>query len=138
MFYLTLMNSLAFFAPSFFMFTVHIAMKAFREDVLNRYINVDAKILNFFVFTMDFILALLILAIVFYSLQFKNNTLNFKKVAYISSTLFGVFMLIVMGVLLVDIIRGLVQGSTCNHSSIKICTKGIRLRTISILFWLIF
>ena len=40
MFYLTLMNALAYFAASFFVFTVHIAMKAFREDVLDRYVNV--------------------------------------------------------------------------------------------------
>lgn len=28
------MNSLAYFAPSFFLFTVHIAMDAFRADIL--------------------------------------------------------------------------------------------------------
>lgn len=29
------MNSLAYFAPSFFLFTIHIATDAFRTDVLN-------------------------------------------------------------------------------------------------------
>ena len=75
----------------------------------------DQQILDFFVYTMDFILAMLIMAVVFSSLHFKNNSLHFKKIAYISSTLFGLFMLIVMGVLLVDIIRGLVSGSTCKY-----------------------
>jgi len=30
------MNSLSYFAPSFFFFTVHIAMEAFRADVLTK------------------------------------------------------------------------------------------------------
>ncbi len=30
------MNSLAYFAPSFFLFTVHIAMDAFKADVLTQ------------------------------------------------------------------------------------------------------
>ena len=34
LFYLTLMNSLSYFSPSLFLFTVHIAMEAFRADVL--------------------------------------------------------------------------------------------------------
>lgn len=34
MFYLTLMNALSYLAPAFFLFTVHIAMEAFRADVL--------------------------------------------------------------------------------------------------------
>ena len=67
---------------------------------------------------MDLILALLIITIVFYSLHFKNNNQNFKSIAYAASTLFGWFMLVVMGVLLVDIVRGLTQGSTCNTPSI--------------------
>ena len=32
--YLSLMNALAYFSPSLFLFTVHIAMEAFRADVL--------------------------------------------------------------------------------------------------------
>lgn len=32
--YLTLVNTLTYFAPALFMFAVHIAMEAFREDVL--------------------------------------------------------------------------------------------------------
>ena len=32
--YLSFMNALAYFAPSLFLFTVHIAMQAFRADVL--------------------------------------------------------------------------------------------------------
>jgi len=33
------MNALSYFAPAFFMFTVHIAMGAFRIDVLERYVG---------------------------------------------------------------------------------------------------
>jgi hypothetical protein len=39
MFYLTLMNSLAYFAPALFLFTVHIAMEAFRADVLTYFLG---------------------------------------------------------------------------------------------------
>ena len=111
--YLTLMNALSYFAPSFFIFTVHIAMQAFRQDVLNGFILASTAFLDFFVFTMDMIVVLLIGIVIFYSLHFKNNNKYFKPVIYASSTIFGILMLIVMGVLLVDIIRGLLHGTTC-------------------------
>ena len=113
--YLTLMNALSYFAPAFFIFTVHIAMQAFRQDVLSVYFNFSVQVLDFFVFTMDFIHVLLIGSVVFLSINFKNNSQYFKPMIYVASTLFGIFMLIVMGVLLTDVIRGLIQGSTCNY-----------------------
>ena len=112
-FYLTLMNALAYFSPAFFLFTVHIAIEAFRVDVLDRWVNASVETLDFFVFTIDFLLVLLMGAVVFFSLNFKNNHKYFKPMVYFTSTMFGIFMIIVMGVLGTDIIRGLISGSSC-------------------------
>ena len=111
------MNALSYFAPAFFMFTVHIAMGAFRIDVLERYLGktVSANVLDFFVFTMDFIYVMMIAGVVFYSLHFKSNNKYFVPLIYTVSTVFGIFMFIIMGVLAVDIIRGLVNGSACKQ-----------------------
>lgn len=106
------MNALAYFSPAFFVFTVHIAIEAFRVDVLERWINASPETLDFFVYTIDFIHVLLIATVVFYSLHFKNNHKFFKPMIYFTSTIFGIFMLIVMGVLGTDIIRGLISGSS--------------------------
>ena len=110
------MNALSYFAPAFFMFTVHIAVTAFRFDVLSRWLSstISSQVLDFFVYTMDFIYALMFGNIVFFSLHFKNTDKNFKSYLYLISTTFGLFMLVVIGVLLVDVIRGLVNSSSCN------------------------
>ena len=69
---------------------------------------------------MDFIHVLLIGSVIFLSINFKNNSQYFKPMIYVASTIFGLFMLIVMGVLLTDVIRGLIQGSSCNYFYIQI------------------
>lgn len=117
--YLTLMNSLTYFSPSLFLFTVHIAMEAFREDVLVRVLtdvitNPDkSEFYNAFVYTMDFIYVMLIGTIVFYSLHLTNNDKKFKPYIYAVSTVFGLFMICVFAVLFVDILRGLLDNATC-------------------------
>lgn len=110
------MNALSYFSPAFFMFTVHIAMEAFRQDVLQKYLasTVSSAVLDFFTLTMDFIYVMMLLGIIFFSIHFKNGSKYFKPFIYGVSTVFGIFMIIVMGVLLVDIIRGLVSGTTRN------------------------
>lgn len=70
---------------------------------------------NAFVYTMDFIYVMLIGTIVFYSLHLTNNDKKFKPYIYAVSTIFGIFMLCVFGVLFVDILRGLLDDSTCTH-----------------------
>jgi len=66
---------MSYFSPALFMFTVHIAIEAFRHDVLSRWLAsaVTADVLDFFVYTIDFIYVMMISSIVFYSLHFKNN-----------------------------------------------------------------
>jgi chitin synthase len=114
--YLTFMNSMSYFSPALFMFTVHIAIQAFRYDVLSRWLSsaISPDVLDFFVYTVDFIYVMMISSIIFYSLHFKNNVKEFKYKIYLVSTVFGIFMLIIMGVLLVDIVSGLINNSSRN------------------------
>lgn len=114
------MNALAYLSPAFFMFTMHIAMLAFRLDVLERYLGktVGTNALDYFVYTMDFIYALMFVSVVFFSLNFKNNSKYFIPLIYTVSTVLGIFIWIIMFVLLVDIVRGLVSDSTCTNSFI--------------------
>lgn len=119
MFYLTLMNSLSYFAPSFFLFTVHIAMQAFRADVLTKVLSGsvpdpnNSQFYNGFVYTIDFIYVLLITSIIFFSLHLTNSNKKFKPYIYAVSTLFGFFSMIVFIVLFVDVVRGLQDGAAC-------------------------
>lgn len=119
MFYLTLMNALSYLAPAFFLFTVHIAMEAFRADVLPKvFVGLvndpnQNEFYNGFVYTMDFIYVILIMSIVFFSLHLTNGNQKYKPYLYAVSTLFGLFSIIVFAVLAVDVIRGLVDSSAC-------------------------
>lgn len=119
MIYLTIMNALSYFAPAFFLFTVHIAMEAFRADVLPYVFGGlvqdpnQNQFYNGFVYTMDFIYVILILSVVFFSLHLTNNNQKFKPYLYVVSTLFGIFSIIVFAVLTVDVIRGLADSSAC-------------------------
>lgn len=121
MFYLTLMNSFAYLAPSLFLFTVDIAMQAFRADILSKILggvvpdSTDNQLYNAFVYTIDFIYVLLIMSIVFFSLHLTNGNKKFKPYLYAVSTIFGIFSIIVFIVLFVDVIRGLLDSSACNY-----------------------
>lgn len=120
-----MMNGLAYFAPALFLFTVHIAMDAFRSDVLVKLLNGvvgdpnNSQFFNAFVYTIDFIYVLLIMTIVFFSLHLTNRHKKFMPYIYGISTLFGMFMVCVFLVLIVDIFRGLLNNDTCNYFSIK-------------------
>lgn len=116
------MNGLSYFAPAFFLFTVHIAMDAFRADVLVKVLGgmvaddlANSQFYNAFVYTMDFIYVLLIMTIVFMSLHLTNRHKRFIPYIYGVSTLFGLFMVCVFVVLVVDILRGLINNETCNY-----------------------
>jgi cellulose synthase/poly-beta-1,6-N-acetylglucosamine synthase-like glycosyltransferase len=75
----------------------------------------QSQFLNSFVYTMDFIYILLIMTIVFFSLHLTNNNKRFKPYIYGISTLFGLFMICVFLVLVVDIFNGLINNATCNN-----------------------
>lgn len=114
-FYLTLMNSLAYFSPSLILFTVHIAMDAFRQDVLIKVLAGEVEdpdtssFYNAFVYTIDFLFVLLVMTIVFLSLHLTNSNSKLKPYIYGISTAMGIFMLVVFAVLTVDIVRGLID-----------------------------
>lgn len=124
MFYLTLMNALSYFAPSFFLFTVDIAMQAFRADVLPNVLGGvitdpnNNQFYNGFVYTIDFIYVIMICSIIFMSLHLTNGNKRFKPYLYAVSTIFGIFSIIVFTVLLVDVIRGLADNSACKFFTI--------------------
>jgi len=120
MLYLSCVNAVSYFAVSLFLFTVHISMIAFQEDVLSKIINkvvfgldLSKTILPFFVNTVDFMYAMFIGTVIYNSLHFNYNQKVFKKLIYISSTVLGIFAWIVMIVLLVDIIRGFDSSASC-------------------------
>lgn len=106
---------LAFIAPALFMFTVSVAMQAFRDDVLvNFFSNIipyDSEIYNAFVLVMNCIYAMLWLGFILYSIHMNNKNKQFISYIYAASTVFGIFSLIVMIVLSVDIVRGLIGNS---------------------------
>ena len=142
--YLTLMNSLTYFAPTLFLFTVHIAMEAFRDDVLVKLLAGvisdpnTSEFYNAFVYTMDFIYAMLVGSIIFFSLNLTNSSKVFKPYIYAVSTIFGLFMFCVFGVLIVDVIRGLISNETFlvqNQAVVGDIPGGIN--TINIMRWVL-
>jgi small basic protein len=80
--YLTIMNMLAFVAPALFMFTIHIAMFAFRDWFFGNVLSAlndessfnTTEFYNSFVFVMDFIYIILMLGLVFKSIHFTHRT----------------------------------------------------------------
>ena len=58
------------------------------------------------------------MSIVFFSLHLTNGNQKFKPYLYAVSTLFGLFAIVVFGVLAVDVVRGLVDSSACNSMAI--------------------
>lgn len=119
-FYLTMMNSMAYFSASFFLFTIHIAMQSFKEEFLEHFLKdvISGDALNAFVDIVDFIYIIFVLAIVFYSLHLKSDHQKFKPLVYAISTLLGLFMMVVVLVLLIDTIRGLTDNEACSFSVI--------------------
>lgn len=75
--------------------------------------------LKFFVYTIDLIYAMILMAILYYSLTTTSNKPIFKPIIYFTSTVLGLLSLAVFIVFLVDIVRGLTTGTTCNLSIIQ-------------------
>jgi cellulose synthase/poly-beta-1,6-N-acetylglucosamine synthase-like glycosyltransferase len=108
------LNVFIYFAPAIFFFTVHISMQAFKTDVLIQILmpiqaseHTNAQMLNFFVYTIDLLYALLLGTIIYYSLNTTSNQAIYKPYIYLVSTVLGLMAIAVLIVFLVDIIRGL-------------------------------
>ncbi len=98
---------LAYIAPSLFFFTIHIAMFAFRSDVLADLDLLGPTFYDAFVYTVDFIYIANFLGLVFFSMHLTSRNTKFMPYIYIASTLFGLFSLIIFIVLTYDLITGL-------------------------------
>lgn len=57
---------------------------------------------------------MLVGSMIFFSLHLANRNKRFIPYIYAVSTIFGIFGISVFVVLAVDVIRGLVDNSTCN------------------------
>ena len=123
--YLSFMNSLAYLSPALFAFTVHVAMEAFRADLLVELLrsfvgeNPDAEVYRAFVYTMDWIYVMLVLSLIFFSLHLTNSNKRYKPYIYAISTLFGLFGIAVFLVLTIDVIRGLADSEQCKECAIQ-------------------
>ncbi len=111
---------LAFVSPALFLFTIHIAMFAFRDwffgYVLNNISSSDfqsTQFYNAFVYALDFIYVLFMLGLIFKSIHFTHRTKPFIPFIYGMSTIMGLFSVAVFLVLLVDMIQGIADSIKC-------------------------
>lgn len=105
------MNLLAYIAPGCFLFSISVAMEAFRADILSSLltgiINEKSTIYDAFVYTINFIYGMLIFSLVYFSLNLTNKNKKFVHFVYGFSTILGIMSMIMMIILIVDLIRGL-------------------------------
>ena len=109
------MNLLAYIAPGFYLFSISVAMEAFKADVLTKFfqdtLTETSEIYGAFVYTINFIYAIMIGALVFYSVNLTNKNENFVRFTYAMSTFLGIMSMIMMTILVVDLVRGLSHSS---------------------------
>ena len=98
------MNILAYIAPSLFFFTIHIAMFAFRNDVLSGLNLLGPTFYDAFVYTIDFIYIMNFFGLVFFSMHLTSKNTKFMPYIYIASTVFGLFSLIIFIILTYDLV----------------------------------
>ncbi len=116
MLYLSLVNLVSFFSVSLFLFTFQISMRAFYEDVLIHVFSkafLSKQVIPFFINTMTYIFVLFVLAMIFLSLNVTYNNKRFKRFIYLSSTIMGIFSLVVMTTLILDFFRASWDTSAC-------------------------
>jgi chitin synthase len=122
MLYLSLVNAVSYFSVSLFLFTFHISMSAFYNDVLQPLFArtlLISKVIPFFTNTMDFFYVFFVLGMIYCSLNLTYNNKKFKRFIYLSSTIFGIFSLIVIIVLVIDLSKGFSdEKNTCMSSLI--------------------
>lgn len=119
--YLSFMNTIAYFAPSLFLFTLHIAMYAFRDwafyalQVVTQGSNFQSNAFyDSFVYAIDFIYVISFLGFVLRSIHLTHRNKKFIPYIYGISTFMGIASIIVFIVLLYDMISGFVDKDSCN------------------------
>ena len=68
---------------------------------------------------MDFIYVILMSSVIVYTLHITKEHYRFTSYIYLVSTLLGLFMIAVLGVIGTDIIRGLFFSETCTPAFIQ-------------------
>ena len=115
---------LSFIAPALFLFTVSVAMDAFKADVLTKFFSTiipqGSELYSGFVLMVNFIYTVLWLGFILYSIHMNNKNPKFIAYIYATSTIYGILSLIVMIVLTVDIVRGLSGTASCNYLFIQV------------------
>jgi len=119
-FYLNLSNFLVYFAPALLLFTFHLTMQTVREDYLIDVFAIDnatgigSVVYYTFVNIIDFGYALIVLAIIFFSIHLTHTNKKFIYFIYLFSTLFGLFSLVTFVIFFVDVIKGFAGLDTCS------------------------
>ena len=110
------MNMLGFIAPGFFMFSISVAMEVVRADIFAKYLSElfaeSGEIFKAFVFTVNFSYVMLILGLVYFSINLNNRNEKFAKYVYAVSNILGTMSVVMMTILIVDLVRGLSQNSS--------------------------
>lgn len=121
-FYLSLQNLLTYFAPSFFLVTVHFSMQTVNYEFFTKIFsflnNSDGSTAfsNIFRTLMDFIYVMLIMTLFLLSLNFNAKHKSFRPYLYAISTALGIYMLVVVGTMIWDFIT---NGICFNFTNIK-------------------
>jgi hypothetical protein len=71
-----------------------------------------SEIFKAFVYTINFVYALLIMGLIYFSINLNNRNDKFVKYVYALSTILGTMSVVMMVILVVDLARGLTQGSS--------------------------
>lgn len=130
--YLNFMNMLAFISPALFMFTIHVAMFAFRDWLVFGFLSAvnfgnfaNTEFFNSFVYVIDFIYVMLMFGFVFYSMHFTHRHKKFLPFIYGILTIMGIFAIIVLIVLFVDMITGVIETIKCfqNENNCELTCK---------------
>jgi hypothetical protein len=106
MFYLSLVNSVTYFAPSFFLITLHISLRAFYTSAFGNLFNSNFLVTKFlpqFINFMDYTYTIIILSLIYFSITLNYNNKYFKRHIYFASAILGFFGLIVFTIMLLSI-----------------------------------
>ncbi len=125
MLYLTLVNSVSYFSVSLFLFTFNISMRVFYQHILEPIFSatfVSKQVIPYFINTMVFIFVFFIFTVIYYSLNLTYNNSKFKKLIYLSSTIIGIFSIIVSVVLIIDLSNNSTNNAPCNFTFIQFQT----------------
>jgi cellulose synthase/poly-beta-1,6-N-acetylglucosamine synthase-like glycosyltransferase len=128
-FYLNFSNFLVYFAPALLLFTYHLTMTTIEQDYLIDIFATDTRtslgavIYATVVNITDFIYAMMVLTIIFYSVHLTHSNKRFIYYIYLFSTIFGLFSLLTFIIFFVDVIKGFAGVNNGNSLIIQHCRQ---------------